>query len=65
MNCIRCKSHRTMKFVDGYNQRRVFCRNCGRSFLETTPGKVPHSDQKNIMGFNAGVYYRPGVIPFR
>jgi len=23
-----------MKFIDGFGERRVFCKGCGRSFLE-------------------------------
>ena len=66
MNCLRCKSHRTMKFVDGFDQKRIFCRSCGRSFLEDAHGakmNIPHDDQKTVMGLNAGIYYRPGVLP--
>ena len=66
MKCIKCKSHRVMKFVDGHNHKRVFCKNCGISYLTQVPiTKIPHEDQKTILGLNAGLYYRPGVVHFR
>ena len=55
-----------MKFVDGHNHKRIFCKNCGRSYLERMPiAKIPHEDQRTVLGLNAGLYYRPGVVQFR
>lgn len=34
MRCIRCGSHRVMRFIDGFGERRIFCKNCWGSFLE-------------------------------
>jgi len=54
-----------MKFVDGHGDKRVFCKSCGRSYLENFPiAKVPHDDQSNILGFSAGIYHRPGIGQF-
>jgi len=55
-----------MKFVDGFGQRRLFCRSCGRSFLEHMPSNhVLPSGQRNVLGFEVGIYYRPGVVSFK
>jgi len=35
MECVKCGSLRMMEFVDGFGQRRVFCKGCGRSSLDT------------------------------
>lgn len=63
MKCLRCKSHVTVKFVDGFGNNRVFCRNCGRSFLEYS--RVLPNGQKNLLRFESGLYYRSGVVPAR
>jgi hypothetical protein len=34
MGCILCRSPKIIKFIDGFGERRVFCKMCGRSFLE-------------------------------
>ncbi|OYT42071.1 MAG: hypothetical protein B6U78_02210 [Candidatus Aenigmarchaeota archaeon ex4484_224] len=34
MKCIRCGSHRVVKFIDMEGKRRYFCKSCGASFLE-------------------------------
>jgi len=65
MQCVRCKSHRLMKFVDGHGQNRVFCRSCGSSFLDATFGVFVPSGQKSLLGFEAGIYQRPGFTPMR
>jgi len=35
MECVKCGSLRMMEFMDGFEQRRVFCKGCGRSSLDT------------------------------
>jgi len=34
MPCLKCKSNRIIRFVDGFGYRRVFCRDCGNSLPE-------------------------------
>ena len=34
MKCVKCDSPKVLKFIDGFGSKRVFCRGCGRSFLE-------------------------------
>jgi len=34
MQCIMCSSPKVMKFIDGFGNNRVYCKGCGRSFLE-------------------------------
>jgi hypothetical protein len=63
MKCARCKSHRVLRFVDGFGQKRVFCRSCGRSYLEAVDFvKVPSEEQRTMLGHNLGFYFRPGVL---
>jgi hypothetical protein len=63
MRCVKCKSHRIMKFIDGFGQSRCFCRSCGRSFLEFA--HVLPTGQKSLLGADAGLYYRPGIVLMR
>lgn len=35
MRCIRCNSTRVIRFVDGFGQHRIFCKNCKGSFVES------------------------------
>lgn len=66
MECVKCRSHRIMKFVDGHGQHRMFCRSCGSSFLDATlMGPFVPSGQKSLLGFEAGIYQRPGFSPMR
>jgi hypothetical protein len=63
MVCARCRSHRTTKFVDGFGQNRIFCKSCGRSYLEAVNFvKMPSEDQKTMLGHNLGFYFRPGIL---
>jgi hypothetical protein len=34
MRCIRCNSRRLVRFIDGFGERRIFCRDCWGSFTE-------------------------------
>ena len=63
MNCLKCKSHRVMKFIDGFGNKRCFCRQCGSSFLEHS--RVLPTGEKNLLGVDTGLYQRPGVRTLR
>jgi hypothetical protein len=49
MRCIACSSPRTLRFIDGFGSRRIFCKGCGRSFLEANFMKL--FEQKNLSEF--------------
>ena len=36
MKCMRCNSRRIIRFIDGFGERRIFCRDCWGSFVEET-----------------------------
>lgn len=63
MDCVNCKSHRTMKFIDGFGNKRIFCRSCGRSFLERV--NILPNGQKNLFPVENALYYRPGAVSIR
>jgi len=48
-----------MRFVDGFGERRVFCRTCGRSILEETIARL--KEQKRLFEFNV-MNLRPELI---
>lgn len=50
MECRMCSSPRVMRFIDGFGDHRLFCRTCGRSFLEER--LISHEEQKNLQEFN-------------
>ena len=56
MKCLRCQSLRILKFVDGFGQKRVFCRKCGGSFLEMSALNY----QKNLLEFDQSLYQKFG-----
>ncbi|MEM5766361.1 MAG: hypothetical protein QW423_01865 [Candidatus Aenigmatarchaeota archaeon] len=58
MRCLRCRSERTIKFIDGFGEKRVFCRDCLGSFLEKIGREVEM--QKNLHEFNLDLYHRLG-----
>jgi hypothetical protein len=33
---MRCNSRRIIRFIDGFGERRIFCRDCWGSFVEET-----------------------------
>jgi hypothetical protein len=39
-----------MRFIDGFGERRVFCRTCGRSILEESAMRL--REQKRLFEFN-------------
>lgn len=53
MRCALCSSPRTLRFIDGFGDRRIFCHTCGRSFLENN--LIPN-DQKSLQEFRIGFY---------
>ncbi len=55
MMCIACSSPRIMHFIDGFGDKRVFCRTCGRSFLEHN--FIQLSGQKKIFEFNNNLQF--------
>lgn len=58
MKCLRCKSVRILKFIDGFGERRIFCKTCGGSFLENNT--VKFNDQKNLAEFSLQTYHKLG-----
>jgi hypothetical protein len=56
MKCVMCQSPRMMKFIDGFGERRVFCRDCGRNFLEGNFMKI--LEQKSLHEFRIDTYYK-------
>jgi len=63
MRCMRCRSVNVLKFLDGFGDHRIFCRNCGRSFLEKT--FIQFGNQKSLPEFDNKVYYNPQALRFR
>lgn len=53
MKCLTCKSPRIIKFIDGFGERRVFCKWCGNSFLESI---FRLENQKNLVEFGIPVH---------
>lgn len=49
MRCVLCNSHRLINFIDGFGDKRVFCRSCGRSYLEGKFDAV--RSQRNLQDF--------------
>ena len=49
MKCLRCKSVKTYKFLDGFNQKRIFCRNCWGSWPEQAVIEFGKPETSNIM----------------
>ncbi|MGC8812665.1 MAG: hypothetical protein ACP5O8_03735 [Candidatus Aenigmatarchaeota archaeon] len=60
MRCLLCNSRRVLKFIDAFGEKRVFCKTCGRSFLETTV--IRFKNQTNLLEFNSDTYSR-GIAP--
>ena len=59
MKCLLCESHKIIRFVDGFGDKRVFCKSCGRSFLENNFIRL--SGQRKIPDFNPNLYFRPQI----
>jgi len=49
-----CQSYRVLRFIDGFGQRRVFCKTCGRSFLEDT--FIDFAQQRTLPEFRVGLH---------
>jgi hypothetical protein len=60
--CGRCGSFRLVKFLDGFGQRRLFCKTCSGSFLENGGLSKFNNDQKNLREFNLDIHYNPRAI---
>jgi hypothetical protein len=60
MRCFRCKSSRLVKFIDGFGEKRVFCKNCWGSFLEESV--VEFGAQKNLRDFKLIVHQNNRAI---
>lgn len=56
MRCLLCNSRRVLRFVDAFGERRVFCKVCGRSFLENTI--IKFKNQTNLLEFHSDTYSR-------
>ncbi|MEM5772868.1 MAG: hypothetical protein QXL86_01425 [Candidatus Aenigmatarchaeota archaeon] len=56
MKCLRCKSLRTFEFIDGFGKRRIFCKDCWGSFLESEVREIEM--QKNLHEFNLELYHK-------
>ena len=55
MRCVKCYSPRTVRFLDGFGEKRIFCRACHDSSL--TNATIP---QKRILDF--GAYQREVIL---
>jgi len=49
MKCVRCKSPRLIRFVDGFGKERIFCRDCWNSL--PVMNRVV-ADQKRLQEFS-------------
>ncbi|MEM5829203.1 MAG: hypothetical protein QW040_00875 [Candidatus Aenigmatarchaeota archaeon] len=58
MRCLRCNSGRIFKFIDGFGERRIFCKDCFGSFLEKAVKKIEM--QKNLHEFDLELYHKLG-----
>lgn len=55
MKCVRCGSLRMVRFLDGFGERRIFCRKCWGSYPELNFVKL--SEQKNLQDFKLNINY--------
>jgi hypothetical protein len=60
MECVKCGSLRMMEFMDGFGQRRVFCKGCWGSFIDVS--FVDLDGQKNLKDFSLDIYYNPQAV---
>ena len=58
---MRCGSARIMRFLDGFGQRRMFCKSCAGSILENRFFTDPN-DQTNLKNFNFDIYSNPRAV---
>lgn len=50
MECVTCRSERVSRFIDGFGNNRIFCRNCWVSF----PESVDFNEARNMLHINFG-----------
>ena len=58
MKCLRCNSLRTFEFIDGFGEKRIFCKDCFGSFLVSKAREI--ESQKNLHEFNLELYHKLG-----
>lgn len=58
MKCVRCNSLRTFSFIDGFGEKRIFCKDCGGSFLENKVKELER--QKSLHDFDLEMYHKLG-----
>ena len=58
-NCLRCKSIRITNFVDGFGEKRVFCRTCWLSSPQES--FIKFGAQKRLHEFDAETYNKPKI----
>jgi len=63
MRCIRCGSRRIIKFIDGLGEKRIFCRNCGGSYLEESV--LEFGSQARIKPLFKFIYTNPRALAIR
>ncbi|MEM5844357.1 MAG: hypothetical protein QXX07_00725 [Candidatus Aenigmatarchaeota archaeon] len=63
MRCLLCNSRRIIRFIDGFGERRMFCKTCGRSFLESSLTKF--KTQTNLLEFRIDSYSRNFIPKLR
>gem|GEM_PF-1849321 len=56
MRCLLCNSKRVLRFIDAFGEKRVFCKSCGRSFLESTV--IKFKNQTSLLEFHPDTYSR-------
>ena len=56
MRCVVCGSPRILRFIDGFGDRRIFCKGCGRSFLEENFVRI--NEQRSLQEFQLKPEYR-------
>ncbi|MEM5852864.1 MAG: hypothetical protein QXG39_04590 [Candidatus Aenigmatarchaeota archaeon] len=54
MRCLKCNSLRTFEFIDGFGEKRIFCKDCWESF----PQNRIIETQRSLHDFNVKWYYR-------
>jgi len=61
MRCVACRSPRILRFIDGFGDRRIFCKGCGRSFLEQSFVRI--NEQKRLQEFQLKADYKIPSMP--
>jgi hypothetical protein len=50
---------RTISFIDGFGDRRIFCKDCFGSFLESKVREI--ETQKSLHEFDLDLYHKLGL----